>query len=202
VQAAPPYALTLQGWGGIDSVTAPDLPNTWHITGASSGMLDNISFTSIENLTGGSDDDTFAFAAAKAISGQIDGGAGSNTLDFSAYRTPIIANLQTGAVTATKGFSNIDTFVGGASLDKLIGPNASNTWNITSPNAGTVGSVSFASFESLTGGTLDDTATSRLYSARAIRAVRPSASLRRSAVCRMQGQRRMSDPQVSDTIGL
>ena len=45
------------------------------------------------------------------------------------------------------------TINGGAGINTLVGPDVASTWNITGANAGTVGNVTFAAVENLTGGT-------------------------------------------------
>jgi hypothetical protein len=57
---------------------------TWQITGFDSGIVDNLKFTGIQNLKGGTDNqDTFVFESAGHISGTIDGGdAGFDTLSL------------------------------------------------------------------------------------------------------------------------
>lgn len=153
----PSFALSLQGLGGLDRVTGPDRANTWRITNADTGTLDTtVAFNGIENLSGGSADDWFVFVAGKAVKGTIDGAGGNNALDFSAYKTPVVANLQTSTITGTRGFSNIASLLGGFGSDKLIGLNASSTWNITGANTGTVGTLAFQCFENLVGGSGDD----------------------------------------------
>jgi hypothetical protein len=49
------------------------------------------------------------------------------------------------------------TINGGGGSNTLVGPNATNTWTIGAANAGTVGKVTFASFQNLVGGTGNDT---------------------------------------------
>src|SRR5205823_11973804 len=58
-------------------------------------------------------------------------------------------------VQATGVVTNIDA---GAGADTLVGPNATNTWNITGANAGNIVGVvgSFVNVENLTGGTAAD----------------------------------------------
>lgn len=153
----PTFALKLQGGSGLDRLTGTNSDSTWRIIGSNAGTINaGVSFNAIENLVGGSGNDTFIFGLAKSLSGTVDGGQGSNTLDYSAYRTPIVANLQTGAITGTRGFRNVTTLVGGLGADKLTGLDVSNVWNITGYNAGSVGNYSFRSFENLSGGNLDD----------------------------------------------
>ncbi|MBI5758891.1 MAG: CHRD domain-containing protein [Planctomycetales bacterium] len=59
----------------------------------------------VENLVGSSGNDTFAFSNGAQLAGgagTIDGGSGTNTLDYSAYNSAVSANLGTGAdLTAT-----------------------------------------------------------------------------------------------------
>ncbi|EKD69802.1 MAG: YapH protein, partial [uncultured bacterium] len=117
-------------------------------------------FQSFENLTGGSGTDNFIFSDAKSISGDIDGGSGTNTLNMAAYTTAVSVNLQTATATSVGGtFSNISNFVGGSASDTLTAANTTNTFTINGSNAGTVGSSSFSNFENLTGGTGNDTFT-------------------------------------------
>ena len=112
------------------------------------------SFAAVENLTGGTANDTFKFAAGGSVTGKINGGGGTNTLDYSGDGgIAATVNLATDTATKTGGFANIQKLVGSTSTaDKLIGPNSTNTWSITAVNGGTVGSFSFSGIENLTGG--------------------------------------------------
>ena len=73
---------------GGSTLVAANSTNTWNITGADRGTLsgypNGLTFENIENLVGGTLDDTFVFADGAAISGTIDGKAGTDTLDYSA----------------------------------------------------------------------------------------------------------------------
>ncbi|HEY2586240.1 MAG TPA: calcium-binding protein [Tepidisphaeraceae bacterium] len=151
------------GSAGSDTLVGPAGTTAWSITGANAGTVGSNSFSSFENLTGGAGDDTFAFQPGGSVSGNIDGGAGTNTLDYSALAGPITINLQTNAAPGIGGvFANITNFVGSAGSDTLIGPNATTQWNVTGANSGAVsgGSIAndtFSSFENLVGGSGDDT---------------------------------------------
>ncbi|HTQ39830.1 MAG TPA: calcium-binding protein [Pirellulales bacterium] len=146
------------GGAANDTLTGPNtlisspLPNTWNITGANAITFDGVGFTSFENLTGGTVADDFVFADGATVSGKIDGGAGSNTLDYSAYTTSL--NV------VASNFARIQSVVGstmtGVNVD-FIGPNANNTWNITGTNAGNVGGISFTNVDTITGSTKNDT---------------------------------------------
>jgi hypothetical protein len=138
-----------------DTLTGANVSNTWTITGANAGTLNAFTFSAVENLVGGAATDTFKFTAAGSVAGKVNGGVGANTLDYSGNGGRAIeVNLQTGAATATGGFSNIGALVGStATTNNLTGANVANTWNLTSNNGGTLdGKVTFSSIENLTGG--------------------------------------------------
>src|SRR5262249_47606623 len=83
-------SVTIDGRGGNDTLFLNNsLPNNWTVTGPGAGVVgtNNISFRDIENLKGGSGRDVFAFAAIGQVSGLVNGGAGSNWLDYRALNS-------------------------------------------------------------------------------------------------------------------
>ena len=148
---------TVTGAGTTDTILGANIANTWTITGANAGNVNGIAFTGIANLTGGTLNDLFKFTAG-SVSGKVNGGTGTDTLDYSGDGgIPVTVNLATGAATKTGGFLAIEKLVGSSSTaDTLIGPNATNVWSITGVNAGTVGTFAFSAVENLTGGTGED----------------------------------------------
>jgi Ca2+-binding RTX toxin-like protein len=101
------------------------------------------------------------------VNGRIDGGAGTDILDYSQFHAPATVNLQTASATATGGFAGVEGFVGSNTLlDTIVGKDASNSWQVYgNNNAGKINnSVQFSQFENWVGGTLDD--TFRMASAR------------------------------------
>ena len=89
---------------------------------ANAGTLgETIAFTSLENIVGGTGIDVFTFADGASITGVLDGGLGSNALDYSAYQSPVVINLATQMATGTGGARNVSGVVGGAGSDTLIG---------------------------------------------------------------------------------
>ncbi len=154
--------------GGSGSDTLFGLPDdsTWNITSMGGGQLittdsggsviGNVTFSDFENLAGRLGDDTFVFANAMGVSGTIDGGGGSNTLDYHLYSTTsVTVNLGSGGgQPGASSVSDIQNIIGGAgNNDSLSGPDADSTWNITGANSGDVAGVGFAGFENLTGAT-------------------------------------------------
>ena len=129
---------------------------TWTITGTDAGTIsgfpNGLTFSSIENLIGGSADDTFIFNNGTNISGTINGSGGTDILDYSRYTSPITVNL------ANNSLLNIEQVIGGAGSDTIIGANTDNSWVVSANNIGTINNIfSFSSFETLIGGTAKDT---------------------------------------------
>jgi hypothetical protein len=111
--------VTLTGFG-TTTLVGPNAPNTWNIAGTNAGTLTGtllgspVTFSSVQNLTGGTDTDTFIMADGQGITGNLDGGGGTNTLDESAYSTSVVVNLQTGAATGVGGaIAHIQNVKGG-----------------------------------------------------------------------------------------
>jgi len=146
--------VQILGGSGVDTLFGPDEESIWTLTGVNSGTVKEISFAEIENLFGGSGADTFVFDGGSA--GVIDGGSGSDALDYSAYTTSVAVDLAVGTATAVGGFANIENIMGGFGFDTLVGPDVDATWEIISPNAGSVAGVSFTYIETLSGGFGDD----------------------------------------------
>jgi outer membrane protein OmpA-like peptidoglycan-associated protein len=76
-------AGTISGGGGSDTVVGADGTNTWTLDGLGEGSISGATaavFTDIENLEGGSGDDTFRVGIAGGLTGSIRGGAGEDTL--------------------------------------------------------------------------------------------------------------------------
>ncbi|UCD79969.1 MAG: LEPR-XLL domain-containing protein, partial [Desulfobacterales bacterium] len=145
--------LTFDGGDGGDALWGPDTDNTWRLTAANEGTLNSrLSFTGIENLTGGLQQDTFDFDDGAGVDGMINGGLGVNTLDYSAYTTGVTIDLGTGAATGTGTAAFIHDFIGGTGEDTLVGSSAPNTWTITDTGEGTINDeITFSGFENLRG---------------------------------------------------
>jgi hypothetical protein len=146
--------VTFNGGGGDDMLIGADTDNTWDITGTNAGTLNaSITFTNVENLTGGSGIDVFNFDDQAGISGTLDGGGGSNALNYSDYQTAVSVDLALHAATGTASARNFDDLTGGAAADTLIGLSTDTVWHITDLDGGDIYDViTFASIENLTGG--------------------------------------------------
>lgn len=160
---------TISGGGNDDALLADNTENLWQIQGANQGNLNSsIQFEEIENLIGGTGNDTFAFDDGASVSGAIVGGGETDanadgeitpdewavdTLDYSAYTTPVTVQLGTATATALGSFSEIDVFTGGiSSEDQVLGPaDQGLLWRISGPDEVEVANAFFSSFENLVG---------------------------------------------------
>ena len=111
------HSLTVSGWETLAGGSGMD---TFQITG-----------TPAVNLAGGSGDDTFVFVPSVALNGTIDGGAGTDTLDYGAYTTPVTVSMATGSATdvrggATGSVSNVENFTGGTGANYVVGNDEDN----------------------------------------------------------------------------
>jgi hypothetical protein len=160
---SPAAAIDINGGGGADTLVGPDAPNAWNLRGPGTGTVGSVVFEHMEVLRGGSQADVFHFRSGGSVPVMIDGGGGTNTLDYSGDGgVPATVNLQTGSATginggAAGGFSNIQAMFGSvAGGDTLIGPDAASTWYITGANVGRVGGFNFLGVKSVRGGSQND----------------------------------------------
>ncbi len=189
--------------GGGDLLQGEDAPGRWSFTAAGNAYDDGnsagpgggparLAFSGFElyqggaaadtfllttslsaALLGGAGDDRFVFGDRVVLTGLIDGGDGSDTLDYTGYATAKVAvTLQTsasagfaGAATGVSdGFNGIDRVLGGSGFnDTLTGRPANSTWTVDGSPAGSsyrenaTGRVlSFSGFETLNGNVGDD----------------------------------------------
>jgi RTX calcium-binding nonapeptide repeat (4 copies) len=115
------------GGTGLDTLVGPNLVNSWQINAPDAGSLNgSLAFTGIENLVGGIGNDTFSFDAGTAVSGTVDGGAGTDLLDYSAFTSNVTVDLTAGAATGTAGVLNFENVAGGSGDDLLRGTAGAN----------------------------------------------------------------------------
>jgi hypothetical protein len=178
----PSGGLTFDGGTGSNTLIAPNVANAWSITGIDAGSIAGVvtSFQNVQNLTGGSQADTFTFAAAGHLDGTIDGGGGADTIqgaDVASIWTFTGANV--GSIDSGGAhFVNIENLIGGSAADvfafgaagsfsgtidgglgenMVAGPNVADAWSITGTDAGSIAGVaSFKDIQDLTGGSAND----------------------------------------------
>ncbi len=141
----------VNGGSGNNTLIAPEA--TWDITGANSGTVSGITFQNFQSLTGNGGPNDFVLMPGGSVTGTINGGPGTNTLDFSQSGAQVAVDLATDSATTVAGFTNIENIIGGTAPNLLIGPNTGTVWDLTGHNAGSVGGVNFTNFQNLQGGT-------------------------------------------------
>ena len=174
---------------GSDTLTGTDAGLTYTVTGANAGTVSTIlpaGFTGVETPDRRGPGPTRSSSPPGTLSGQIDGGAGTDRLvgDDTARtlhghrggrrhrehrcQPGSCAWRSSGAAPAADTFafgasgSLTGTITGGAGSDTLIGTDAGLTFTVTGADAGTVSTIlpaGFAAVENLTGGTGADTFT-------------------------------------------
>ncbi|MCF6364372.1 MAG: filamentous hemagglutinin N-terminal domain-containing protein, partial [Gammaproteobacteria bacterium] len=148
---------TINGGGGSNTLTGADVTNTWDITGRDSGSLAYTTtastttlFSGIQNITGGTSNDTFSFQSGGSLSGQLDGAGGTDRVDMSA--------LVAVDITLGQGLANIEQITGNNTNSVLRGTNTANTFTLTGANTGRLGdALTFIGFNALDGGDGNDT---------------------------------------------
>jgi hypothetical protein len=120
------HGLNLHGnSAGNNTLVGPNAPTDFRITGSNAGNLSrgaSASFSNIQNLTGGSGNDNFIFADGAGVGGNVSGGRpGANTLDYTAYSTSVIVDLQTGFATGVGGSVSAITVVFGGTGNGALG---------------------------------------------------------------------------------
>ena len=161
---------TLVGGSANDTLNGLNSDSTWVLAQAGSNYTNGshtLTFTALETLIGGSGNDTFTLSDSMIFNGTINGGNGSNTLDYSSYaagRSITLTGLGnltgfTGSETSLSGgFQNIVNLIGSALADTLTGLNAIASWDIDGSDTYTSTRIlNFSAVETLVGGSSVDT---------------------------------------------
>ena len=111
---------SVNGLGGSDTLAGS---TTYVVTGANSGTATSVAggFVGVENLVGTGGSDTFTLNGG-TLSGTVDGAAGTDTLTGdNVANTWTITGPNSGTVTGTGGWQNIENLVGGTGADAFSG---------------------------------------------------------------------------------
>lgn len=102
--------LAIAGAGELQGLNQD---TTWNLTGANQGTFNafgqTVNFSNVAQIMGGSNQDTFIFNDGVNFQGRLDGGLGTDSLDYSRYTTSISTSLPTNQATGTTGVFNIET---------------------------------------------------------------------------------------------
>ena len=176
------FTGAVDGNGGANTLRGPDAAsnnqNDWLVNGPNGGTLaqsgtnvpatGTVSFTGIQNLTGGSGVDTFIVQAGAYVRGYIDGGGAPplamDTVNLSAVAGDTRVQLLTSAPAPTDTFNNpanqftlyrIGSVTANADNNTLgiVGTASPNQWAITGTNSGSANGTTFTGFNQLIGDT-------------------------------------------------
>ncbi len=156
----------IAGGTGVDTVTGPAAATTWTIDGANSGNITvgsvTVALTGIENLTGGTAIDQFIVSPTGTLSGAINGGAGTDTINLAAVTTPL--NVQLGTAPRITGivgsYTAVENLVGnGVAGGRINGTTAATSWTVNTVGAVVTSNVTYSGIPGIAGGTGVDTVT-------------------------------------------
>ncbi|HVK10090.1 MAG TPA: putative Ig domain-containing protein [Gemmataceae bacterium] len=148
--------------GPADVVHFPAGNNTWHVGGRVNDWFLPQGF---EILQGGSGSDRFLMGSGFGLPVRVDGGGGSDTVDYSFTRDALAVDLAAGTATGLTGFARVETFKGQdgnkptqrTGLDYFTGPNAAATWTLRGDGSVNVNGTRFIGFDVVTAGPFADT---------------------------------------------
>jgi hypothetical protein len=126
---------TIYGGGGSNTLdlSAMSVDLTVNVLRANVGYIPGVvgEFDFIQNVTTGSGNDRFVFRDGASLSGTVDGGGGSDTLDYSSgWSGNTLVNLQTGTASGIGHVSNVQNVLGasggGAGFYNILVGNGGN----------------------------------------------------------------------------
>lgn len=119
------------GGSGSNALHAARFNNDWHVTSSRGVSLNGTPFQHIDHMSGSTLADNYRFADGVYFAGTLNGSAGRNTLDYSAWTSDVVVNLMWGEASnvngnRVRGVLNIQDFVGGSGNDLFVGNHVAN----------------------------------------------------------------------------
>ncbi|MEA5413652.1 beta strand repeat-containing protein [Synechococcus sp. BA-132 BA5] len=155
--------ITLNGGDGTDSlsIAAGDTDvNTLTISELGSGTLGNVAFSGMETINLGDGDDTATILSDGLLSGNLNFGAGTDTLNYASYGSAITVEFKTvvagsgttdinGATGISGVVSGVENIIGSKFNDTLDDSAVNSTVVISGANSGIYNDITFSSIENL-----------------------------------------------------
>jgi hypothetical protein len=115
--------LSVQGGAANNTLAGPDQAIAWKLIGPDTGTLANnlVSFSHMHDLLGGSQADVFQLFIGGSLSGAINGGGGSNMLDYAGFAGNITVNLTLGTATSVGSVMNVPNVKGSLGNSLIVG---------------------------------------------------------------------------------
>ena len=155
------FSGVVDGGLGSDRLHGPDATNLWQVTGSNVGLLNGTtSYLNVESLSGGDENDEFRFAIAGKVTGSLQGGPGTDTVDQGLLTAGITLNAATQTATNIANWGGVDIWRGSTSSanDKFIGRNAATIYVVEGQDETTVNGseLRLLQIENVSGGTAAD----------------------------------------------
>ncbi len=126
------------------------------VVGGNGDDIINVNGT-VGQISAGAGNDRVVMGDGGAVTGNVDGAAGIDTLDYHNYSGDVVVDLGQNTATGVDGMMNIEALVGGQGGNTLLGPNAATDWGVLAADTVSVnGAVSALGFHSLQGGSEAD----------------------------------------------
>ncbi|WP_234952804.1 PKD domain-containing protein, partial [Rhodopirellula baltica] len=141
-------------------VEGPDSVNQWTITGENTGNINNgqYSFANVGRLDGGPQEDVFTIESDGSYDGFFIGNGGTDRLELAARSQPLEVSVNSRSVPGVLGSYSLEKVVALAPADnQLLGSEANTNWQVTADGDIRVNSVTYTGFDSILGGSGDDT---------------------------------------------
>jgi hypothetical protein len=155
-----------------DTLTGPAVDTIWNITSANGGTLSppnpipSVAFTGIENLTGGAAVDTFIFGVVGSVSGTVNGGTSSGTIDTLnlASKTAALQFQLSATSTSVSGgtigvYTGFEQITGTAAMTVARVNNVATAWTVDLNGRIVVSTVTYIGVGNIAGGPGADTIT-------------------------------------------
>jgi hypothetical protein len=155
--------VNIDGGDGLDTLIGPNGPATWNLNGPGLGTLNAVSFTAIENLTGGTSVDTFSFNPLGALAGTLNGGSGIDRIVLQDRGTGLDVSVSStgrgvvgvvGTFTAVEQVESLET-----ARARLLGGTANSQWVLNALGQMLVSGVTYSGFDDVIAGIGVDTLT-------------------------------------------
>lgn len=141
--------------GQIARIVGSDRDTSWKISATDSGSIDGLSFKGFNDLVGGRGNDQFSFTGDGAITGQIIGGAGTDTLNYKEHTSALMLYpdrvIGENSAAVTERFSKIERVLS-SDVDVLHSSTEVNRFEAQRNGDVELGGITFSGVTSLVGG--------------------------------------------------
>ncbi|APZ95156.1 Hemolysin, chromosomal [Fuerstiella marisgermanici] len=158
--AATGFEAVVGSGASNQSVEGPDSVNEWSITGENAGTLNDgqYGFTNVGVLRGNSQEDVFIIESDGTYFGSFVGYGGTDRLELAERSEPLEVSVNARSIPGVLDSYSLEKVVAQAPADnQLLGSEANTNWQVAANGDIVVSSVTYTGFDSILGGSGDDT---------------------------------------------